>query len=79
MKIGKKNKIIQNLHTLINICVLLLIDFLIIKYVYNSSDNWLDEVGKRKLAALIIGNILILLMLIRQNSWKLKYQNTVLI
>ena len=79
MKTDKKNKIIQNLHTLINICVLLLIDFLIIKYVYNSSDNWLDEVGKRKLAALIIGNILILLMLIKQNSWKLKYQNTVLI
>lgn len=78
MKTDKK-KIIQNLHTLINICVLLLIDFLIIKYVYNSNNNWLDEVGKRKLAALIIGNILILLMLIRQNAWKLKYQNTVLI
>ena len=79
MKTDKKNKITQNVSTVINIVFLLCIDFFIIKYVYNSSNNWLDEVGKRKLVALIIGNIVILLMLIRQNSWKLKYQSTVLI
>ena len=79
MKINAKDRKIQILYSIINICFLLCIDFFILKYAYYSSNSWWVELGKRKLIILIVVNILFLLMLIKQNDWKQKYQKSILV
>ena len=79
MKINAKDRKIQILYSIINICFLLCIDFFILKYAYYSSNSWWVELGKRKLIILIVVNILFLLMIIKQNDWKQKYQKSILV
>ena len=79
MKINAKDRKIQILYSIINICFLLCIDFFILKYAYYSSNSWWIELGKRKLIILIVVNILFLLMIIKQNDWKQKYQKSIFV
>ena len=79
MSTDNRGEKLQKVYIVINICLLFGIDYFIIKYAYYSANDWLVELGKKKIVALIIGNIAALVLIIKQDAWRKKCQNSLLI